>query len=106
MAPEDLAGAQDVAALGKRRRRGRAPADRRACLASRAGRLLLTASGVDPIAPLHKAVDSRELESADDQAAMLGWRLDATNNQTDSRHCPGYPLSDNTSTNTRLGVPI
>ena len=36
------------------------------------------ASGIDPVAQLLSVVDTRELDSAVDRAAVLGWRLDDT----------------------------
>ena len=44
----------------------------------RARLLLLGASGIDPIAQLLSVVDTRELDSAVDRAAVVGWRLDDT----------------------------
>ena len=46
--------------------------------ALRAHLLLLAASGADPIAELQAAAGVRELDSADDRAAVLDWRLDDT----------------------------
>ncbi|WP_377642285.1 MobF family relaxase [Oryzobacter terrae] len=43
----------------------------------RAQLVLLAATGADPLAALRAAVGSRELDSADDRAAVLHWRLDA-----------------------------
>jgi DNA primase catalytic core len=50
--------------------------DEPAWLSLRGRLLLLAASGTDPIEQLWKTVGTRELHSADDQAAVLGWRLD------------------------------
>ena len=44
----------------------------------RARLLLLSAAGIDPIAQLLSVVDTRELDSGVDHAAVLGWRLDDT----------------------------
>ena len=44
----------------------------------RAHLLLLAAHGTDPAAQLATAAGSRELDSADDRAAVLDWRLDDT----------------------------
>ena len=44
----------------------------------RAHLLLLAAHGTDPVAQLAAAAGSRELDSADDRAAVLDWRLDDT----------------------------
>ena len=44
----------------------------------RAHLLLLAAHGTDPVAQLAAAAGSRELNSADDRAAVLDWRLDDT----------------------------
>ena len=46
--------------------------------ALRAHLLLLAASGADPIAQLQAAAGVRELDTADDRAAVLDWRLDDT----------------------------
>jgi hypothetical protein len=53
--------------------------------------LLLAASGNDPIPQLRTFADVRELESADDQAAVLGWRLDDTGNQNGFEPLPWLP---------------
>jgi hypothetical protein len=83
VAAEDLAGAQVVAALEKAAEQA-VPgiADEPAWPALRARLLILRASGIDPIAQLLKELDIRELDSAVDRAAVLGWRLDDTS-------CPG-----------------
>jgi DNA primase catalytic core len=44
----------------------------------RAHLLLLAAHGTDPVAQLAAAAGSRELNSADDRAAVLDWRVDDT----------------------------
>ena len=44
----------------------------------RARLLLLAAHGIDPVAQLAAAASSRELDSADNRAAVLDWRLDDT----------------------------
>jgi DNA primase catalytic core len=44
----------------------------------RAHLLLLAAHGTDPVAQLAAAAGSRELNAADDRAAVLDWRLDDT----------------------------
>jgi DNA primase catalytic core len=79
VAAEDLAGAQGVAALEKAAEQA-VPglADDPAWPALRARLLLLGASGIDPIAELLSALDTRELDSAVDRAAVVGWRLDDT----------------------------
>ncbi len=84
VAAEDLAGPQAVAALEKAAEQA-VPglADEPAWPALRARLLLLGASGIDPIAQLLSVVDTRELDSAVDRAAVVGWRLDDT----------GYPGS-------------
>jgi DNA primase catalytic core len=53
-------------------------ADEPAWPALRARLLLLGASGIDPVAQLLSVVDTRELDSAVDRAAVVGWRLDDT----------------------------
>ena len=79
MAAEDLAGPQAVAALEKAAEQA-VPglADEPAWPTLRARLLLLGASGIDPIAQLLSVVDTRELDSAVDRAAVVGWRLDDT----------------------------
>ena len=49
-----------------------------------------SAAGIDPVAQLLSVVDTRELDSAVDRAAVLGWRLDDTG-YTGSVRCRGYP---------------
>jgi DNA primase catalytic core len=84
VAAEDLAGVQGVAALETAAEQA-VPglADEPAWPALRARLLLLGASGIDPVAQLLSVVDTRELDSAVDRAAVVGWRLDDT----------GYPGS-------------
>jgi DNA primase catalytic core len=79
VAAEDLAGPQGVAALEKAAEQA-VPglADEPAWPALRARLLVLGASGIDPVAQLLKEVDMRELDSAVDRAAVVGWRLDDT----------------------------
>jgi conjugative relaxase-like TrwC/TraI family protein len=79
VAAEDLAGAQGVAAL-ERAAEHAIPGlpDEPAWPALRARLLLLGASGIDPVAQLLSVVDARELDSAVDRAAVVGWRLDDT----------------------------
>jgi DNA primase catalytic core len=81
-AAEDLAGAQTVAALENAAEEALPGLTDEPAWPSLRGRLLLlAASGSDPIPQLRTFADARELESADDQAAVLGWRLDDTGNQ-------------------------
>ena len=84
VAAEDLAGPEVVAALEKAAEQA-VPglADEPAWPTLRARLLLLSAAGIDPVAQLLSVVDTRELDSAVDRAAVLGWRLDDT----------GYPGS-------------
>ncbi len=79
VAAEDLAGPHVVAALEKAAEQA-VPglADEPAWPALRARLLLLRASGIDPVAQLLSVVDTRELDSAVDRAAVVGWRLDDT----------------------------
>ena len=107
MAAEDLAGPQAVAALEKAAEQA-VPglADEPAWPALRARLLLLGASGIDPIAQLLSVVDTRELDSAVDRAAVVGWRLDDTGYPGTSARCPGYPRFPNSSSNIRCGVAI
>ena len=76
---EDLAGRELVAALNVAAEQivpGLSEEPARPTL--RAHLLLLTAHGTDPLAQLAAAAGSRELNSADDRAAVLDWRLDDT----------------------------
>ena len=79
VAAEDLAGPQVVAALEKAAEQA-VPglADEPAWPTLRARLLLLAAADIDPFAQLLSVVDTRELHSAVDCAAVLGWRLDDT----------------------------
>jgi DNA primase catalytic core len=82
LAAEDLAGTQDVTALENAADKavpGLTDAPAWPTLRSRL--LLLAATGTDPIAQLRKAVDTRELHRADDQATVVGWRLDDSGNR-------------------------
>jgi DNA primase catalytic core len=80
-AAEDLAAAQGVAALENSAEEALPCLTDEPAWPTLRGRLLLLASGSDPIPQLRTFADVRELESADDQAAVLGWRLDDTGNQ-------------------------
>ena len=79
VAAEDLAGPEVVAALETAAEQA-VPglADERAWPTLRARLLLLAGSGIDPLEQLLSVVDTRELDSAVDRAAVLGWRLDDT----------------------------
>jgi DNA primase catalytic core len=89
VAAEDLAGPQAVAALERAAERA-VPglADEPAWPTLRARLLLLAADGIDPLVQLVGVVDTRELDSAVDRAAVLGWRLD----DTGSREAESGPL--------------
>ena len=91
VAAEDLAGPEVVAAFEKTAEQA-VPglADEPAWPALRARLLLLSAAGIDPIAQLLSAVDTRELDSAVDHAAVLGWRLGGTGTP-DPVRTPGPP---------------
>jgi DNA primase catalytic core len=91
VAAEDLAGRQAVAAL-ERAAEQAIPglSDEPAWPTLRARLLVLGASGIDPIAQLLKKVDAREVDSAVDRAAVLGWRLDDTGSPG-SRPLPWLP---------------
>ncbi len=92
VAAEDLAGAQGVAALENAAEEAVPGLTDEPAWPSLRGRLLLlAASGTDPIPQLRKAVGTRELDSADDQAAVLGWRLDDTGNQNGFEPLPWLP---------------
>jgi DNA primase catalytic core len=92
VAAEDLAGAQGVAAL-ERAAEQAVPgiADEPAWPSLRARLLLLRASGTDPVAQLLSVVDTRELDSAVDRAAVVGWRLDDTS-YPGTRPLPWLPV--------------
>jgi DNA primase catalytic core len=91
-AAEDLAAAQGVAALENAAEDALPGLTDEPAWPSLRGRLLLlAASGTDPIQQLWKAVGTRELHSADDQAAVLGWRLDDTGNQNGFQPLPWLP---------------
>ena len=59
----------------------------------RAHLILHAATGTDPLAALHSAAIARELDSADDRAAVLDWRLDdhPTAGQGPLPWLPGIP---------------
>jgi hypothetical protein len=91
-AAEDLAGAQTVASLENAAEEALpCMSDEPAWPSLRGRLLLLAASGSDLIPQLRTFADVRELESADDQAAVLGWRLDDTGNQNGLRPLPWLP---------------
>jgi DNA primase catalytic core len=77
VAAEDLAGPQGLAALEKVAEQA-VPrlADEPAWPTLQARLLLLAAAGIDPVAQLLSVIDARELDTAIDRAAVLGWRLD------------------------------
>ena len=79
MAAEDLAGREVVEALDVAAEQ-MVPGliDEPAWPTLRAHLLLLAAHGTDPVAQLAAVAGSRELNSADDRAAVLDWRLDDT----------------------------
>ena len=79
MAAEDLAGREVVEALDVAAERI-VPGliDEPAWPTLRAHLLLLAAHGVDPVAQLAAVAAGREVDSADDRAAVLDWRLDDT----------------------------
>jgi hypothetical protein len=91
-AAEDLAGAQSVAALEDAAEEA-VPglSDEPAWPILRGRLLLLAASGIDPVTQLLKAVNARELDGADDRAAVLAWRLDDTDNQNGFEPLPWLP---------------
>jgi conjugative relaxase-like TrwC/TraI family protein len=82
VAAEELAGTQDVAALENAAEHAiPGLTDEPAWPTLRSRLLLLAASGIDPTAQLRRVVDTRELHSADDEAAVVGWRLDDSGNR-------------------------
>ena len=70
----------------------------------RAHLILLAATGADPLTALHFAASSRELDTADDRAAVLDWRLDDPSTTPAPDHCPGCPASPSSSATTRTGA--
>jgi hypothetical protein len=108
VAAEDLAGPQAVAAL-ERAAEQAIPglSDDPAWPTLRARLLVLRASGIDPVARLHSVVDTRELDSAVDRAAVVGWRLDDTGSLgAGSGPLPWLPAIPHASSNIRCGVAI
>jgi hypothetical protein len=93
VAAEDLAGAQGVAALENAAEKAVPGLTDEAAWPTLRGRLLLAASGADSLTHLRKAVDTRELEDADDRAAVLSWRLDDTDNHNGPRPLPWLPAT-------------
>jgi len=51
----------------------------------RAHQLLLATHGTDPVAQLAAAAGRRELNSAEDRAAVLDWRLDRADREEGGR---------------------
>ena len=91
-AAEDLAGPHGVAALENAAEEALPGLTDEPAWPSLRGRLLLlAASGSDPIPQLQTFADIRELDSAEDQAAVLGWRLDDTDNQNRHKPLPWLP---------------
>jgi DNA primase catalytic core len=79
VAAEDLAGREVVKALDVAAEQiVPGLTDEPAWPTLRAHLLLLAAHGADPVAELAAVAGSRELNSADDRAAVLDWRLDDT----------------------------
>ena len=79
VAAEDLAGREVVEALDAAAEQiVPGLTDEPAWPTLRAHLLLLAAHGTDPVAQLAAVAGSRELNSADDRAAVLDWRLDDT----------------------------
>jgi DNA primase catalytic core len=91
-AVEDLAGTQSVAAMEAAAEEALPGLTDEPAWPSLRGRLLLlAASGSDPIPQLRTLADVRELTSADDQAAVVGWRLDDTGNHNGFGPLPWLP---------------
>jgi DNA primase catalytic core len=79
-AAEDLARPPGIAALESAAEEAMPGLSDESAWPSLRGRLLLlAASGTDPIEQLQKAAGTGELHKADDQAAVLGWRLNDRN---------------------------
>jgi hypothetical protein len=71
----------------------------------RAHLLLLAAHGADPATQLAATAGSHELNSADDRAAVVDWRLDDTGPATPARaRCRGSPASPRDCATTRNGA--
>jgi DNA primase catalytic core len=88
VAAADLAGHEPVEALnGAAEQILPGLTDEPAWPTLRAHLLLLAAHGTDPVVQLAAAAGSRELNSADDRAAVLDWRLDDTGHR-DAGHGP------------------
>jgi DNA primase catalytic core len=86
VAAENLAGAQAMAALDHAADQIVPGLSEEPAWPSLRGHLLLFAAcGTDPVAQLRAVADGRELDSAQDRAAVLDWRLD------DSQHSNGEP---------------
>ncbi|HEY6681971.1 MAG TPA: hypothetical protein VI030_03300 [Propionibacteriaceae bacterium] len=65
--------------------------------------LLVAAHGIDPVAQLQAAASSGELNSAEDRAAVVDWRLDDTGHRNTGRvRCPGSPASPRPSHSRRF----
>jgi DNA primase catalytic core len=96
VAAEDLAGPERVEALNSAAEH-LVPGliDEPAWPSLRSHLLLLAAHGTDPVAQLAAAAGRRELNSADDRAAVLDWRLDDTGHRNTGRGplpwLPGIP---------------
>jgi DNA primase catalytic core len=92
VAAKDLAGPQRLAALEKAAEQA-VPglADEPAWPTLRARLLLLAAAGTDPVPQLLSVVDARELDSAVDRAAVLGWRLDDIGDRNAAGPLPWLP---------------
>jgi conjugative relaxase-like TrwC/TraI family protein len=91
-AAEDHAGTHGIAALENAAEKALPGLTDEPAWPSLRGRLLLlAASGSDPIPQLRISADVRELESADDQAAVMGWRLDDTSHHNGSEPLPWLP---------------
>jgi hypothetical protein len=67
--------------------------------------LLLSAGDTDPIATLLDAAQLQELDSADDRATVLSWRLDDTQPHNPPYRCRGCPASPDASPQTPTGDP-
>jgi DNA primase catalytic core len=111
LAAEDLAGHEVVEALNVAAEQiVPGITDEPAWPTLRAHLLLLGAHGADPVTQLAAAAGRRELNSADDRAAVLDWRLDDTSHRDASQRplpwLPGIPqgLRDHPVWGAYLGV--
>jgi hypothetical protein len=92
VAAEHLAGPQGVAGLDRSAGRlVKGLTEEPAWPTLRGQLLLLAAAGADPVTELFSAAATRDLTSADDQAAVIGWRLQDVNEVAGGGPLPWLP---------------